>query len=164
MDNAELTSGRKSRQPNLLFTNRGGKFDGEALHGAAFHRGAAFGDFDRDGCISVVVTRLNQSPVVLRNRCGGNWLELRLEGTRSNRDGIGAHVHIVTEDGEQWNRVTTAVGYASSSDRAVHFGLGTAREVKQIEIEWPSGKRQTLGPTSGNQILTVKEDGAIRLP
>ena len=164
MDNAELTSGRKSRQPNLLFTNRGGKFDGEALSGAAFHRGAAFGDFDRDGCIGVVVTRLNQSPVVLRNRCGGNWLELRLEGRRSNRDAIGARVHIMTEDGDQWNRVTTAVGYASSSDRAVHFGLGTAREVKRIEIEWPSGKRQTLGPTSGNQILTVKEDGAIRLP
>jgi tetratricopeptide (TPR) repeat protein len=157
MDNAELTSGRKSRQPNLVFMNRGGRFDAEALPGEAFHRGAAFGDLYRDGCVDVVVTRLNERPLVLRNRCGGNWLELRLEGTRSNRDAIGARVHIVTAAGEQWNRVTTAVGYASSSDRVVHFGLGAAREVTRVEIEWPSGKRQALGPIAGNQILKVKE-------
>ena len=157
MDNAELTSGRKSRQPNLVFTNRGGRFTAETLAGEAFHRGAAFGDFFRDGCVDAVVTRLNERPLILRNRCGGNWLELRLEGTRSNRDGIGARVHIVTSEVEQWNRATTAVGYASSSDRTVHFGLGPAREVKRMEIDWPSGRKQTLGPVAGNQILTVKE-------
>jgi tetratricopeptide (TPR) repeat protein len=157
MDNAEVTSGRKSRQPNLVFANRGGRFEAEALPGEALHRGAAFGDLDRDGCVDVAVTRLNASPLVLRNRCGGNWLELRLEGVKSNRDAIGARVHIVTAEGEQWNRVTTAVGYASSSDRTVHFGVGTAREVKKIEIEWPSGAGQSLGPVAANQFLKVTE-------
>ena len=75
----------------------------------------------------------------------------------SNRDGIGAMVHIVTAEGEQWNRVTTAVGYASSSDRTVHFGLGTARQGGRIEIEWPSGAKQSLGPIAANQFLTVRE-------
>jgi len=127
------------------------------LAGDAFHRGAAFGDFFQDGCIGVVVSRLNQAPLVLRNRCSGNWIGLRLEGTRSNRDGIGARVHLVTAGGEQWNRVTTAVGYASSSDPTVHFGLGPAGRAERIEIKWPSGKRQVLSGIAGNRIVSVRE-------
>ncbi|MDZ4797537.1 MAG: FG-GAP-like repeat-containing protein [Bryobacteraceae bacterium] len=148
MDNAERTSGRQSKQPNLLFLNRGkgGTFALQQLPGEALHRGAAFGDFDRDGRIDVVVTALNQPPEVLWNTTApaGHWIGLRLTGTKSNRDGIGARVHVVTASGEQWNRVTTSVGYSGSSHPAVHFGLGSDKEVKLLEIDWPSGLRQIV--------------------
>jgi hypothetical protein len=105
LDNAELDSGRKSRQPNLVFRNQGnGTFAVEPLAGEAFHRGAAFGDFNRDGKVDVVVTRLNEKPPLLENvsPTTGHWIARRLVGTRSNRDGIGAMVHTPTAAGEQW--------------------------------------------------------------
>ncbi|MGH9663303.1 MAG: FG-GAP-like repeat-containing protein, partial [Bryobacteraceae bacterium] len=147
MDNEELTSSRRSRQPNAIFVNRGnGTFRTQLLPGAAMHRGAAFGDFNRDGRIDVVVTRLNESPLILWNvsEGTGHWVTLRLEGVRSNRDGLGTRVHLISPAGEQWNQATTSVGYGGSSDRLVHFGLGTDTRVRSIEIEWPSGIRQVL--------------------
>jgi tetratricopeptide (TPR) repeat protein len=159
MDNAELSSNRKTRQPNLVFLNRGGaKFDLQMLPGEALHRGAAFGDFDRDGRIDVVVTRLNEPPLVLRNTTnGGNWIEFRLVGHRSNRDAIGAAIHITTKAGEQWNRVTTSVGYSGSSDRVVHFGLGRESVVKSVEIRWPSSAIQKLSDVAANRLVRVDE-------
>lgn len=158
-DNTELFSSRKSREPNLVFVNqRDGTFRIEKLAQPAMYRGAAFGDFDLDGRVDVVVTRLGEKPVLLRNvaGAGNHWLALRLIGTRSNRDGLGARVHIVTASGEQWNHATTAVGYASSSDKVVHFGLGKNDTVK-VEIEWPSGVKQVLGKVKGDRYLTVRE-------
>lgn len=160
MDNAELTSSRQSRQPNSVFLNRGdGTFHSVVLAGEAFHRGAAFADFDRDGRVDIVVTRLNEAPLVLRNVSAGtgHWIALDLRGTRSNRDAIGARVHLVTERSEQWNRVTTAVGYASSSDRTVHFGLGSAERVKRLEIEWPSGTKQVLENVAADRYVSIEE-------
>ena len=159
MENAEMSSSRKSRQPDLIFLNRGGrKFDLQMLPGEALHRGAAFGDFDRDGRIDAVVTRLNEPPLVLWNlNESGNWIEFRLIGSRSNRDGIGAAVHITATAGQQWNRVTTSTGYGASSDRIAHFGLGDATIVSNVEIRWPSGKIQRLSAVPANQILTVQE-------
>ncbi len=160
MDNAEMTSNRKSRQPNAVFLNRGdGTFEPQLLPGEALHRGAAFGDFNRDGRMDVVVTRLNEAPIVLRNVTpgAGHWLELRLVGTRSNRDGIGTRLHLVTAAGEQWNRVTTAVGYACSSDRLVHFGLGRETKVQVIEVEWPSGARQRVEDLNADQFREIRE-------
>jgi tetratricopeptide (TPR) repeat protein len=160
MDNAELVSSRSSRQPNLIFLNQGdGTFRSQLLPGEALHRGAAFADFDRDGRVDVVVTRLNESPLLLRNVTtrSGNWITLRLVGRRSNRDGIGARVHIVTAAGEQWNRVTTAVGYGCSSDRTVHFGLGNESQLKSLEIEWPSGSKQRLENLNANQFKEIHE-------
>jgi len=116
IDNAEFISNRVSRQPNTVFVNRGdGTFRMEISPGAAFHRGAAFGDLDLDGRIDAAVTRLNESPIILRNITdqAGHWIQLRLVGKKSNRDGIGAWIHVVTESVEQWNRVTTSVGYAA---------------------------------------------------
>ena len=123
------------------------------------HRGAAFADFDRDGRIDAVVTKIGEPPLLLRNMAGaGNhWLELQLTGTRSNRDAIGARVRIVTEAGEQWNHVTTSVGYASSSDKSVHFGLGGQNEVKEIEITWPSGRVQRVGKTAADRYVQLTE-------
>jgi hypothetical protein len=160
MDNEELTSSRQSRQPNVVWINQGdGTFRAQLLPGEALHRGTAFGDFDRDGRIDVVVTRLNEKPLVLRNvtESAGHWIELRLEGTRSNRDGIGARVHLRTKSGDQWNRVSTSVGYAGSSDRIVHFGLGHDSRVNLIEVEWPSGSRQSLRDLAPDRFYEVKE-------
>ena len=105
------------------------------------------------------MTQLNGAPKVLRNATqGGNhWLGMLLRGRRSNRDGIGARVHVVTARGEQWNRVTTSVGYAGSSDRALHFGLGEDAEVALVEIEWPSGIRQQLRNVAAGQYLSIEE-------
>ncbi|MSV27349.1 MAG: CRTAC1 family protein, partial [Bryobacterales bacterium] len=134
-DNTELFSSRKSKQPNTVFLNRkDGTFDAANLPALGMHRGAAFGDFDGDGRIDVVVTRLNERAELLRNvsPAANHWLGLRLVGTRSNRDGIGARIRI----GSQINHVTTSVGFACSSDKVVHFGLGGATTAELVEIEW----------------------------
>jgi Tfp pilus assembly protein PilF len=160
MDNAETLTSRQSRQPNTVFLNRGdGTFRTQILPGAAFHRGAAFGDLDRDGRMDVVVSRLNEKPIILRNETGasGHWIQLRLVGKESNRDGIGAWIHIVTESGEQWNRITTAVGYGCSSEKIAHFGLGKDSLVKTIEINWPSGIKQRLSNIRADGLLTIEE-------
>jgi hypothetical protein len=162
IDNAEVLTSRQSRQPNTVFVNRGdGTFRTEILPGVAFHRGAAFGDLDRDGRIDVIVTRLNESPIVLRNVIGqtGHWIQIRLIGRKSNRDGIEAWIHIVTESGEQWNRITTAVGYGCSSDRMAHFGLGKDAVINKIEIDWPSGIKQRLNNIQADRLLTIEESG-----
>jgi hypothetical protein len=159
-DNTELFSSRKSRQPNLLLLNRGdGTFAPDAIGPPAMHRGAAFADFDRDGRVDVVITRIGDRPLLLRNTMGSgrHWIGLKLEGVRSNHDAIGARVHIVTASGEQWNHVTTSVGYASSSQREVHFGLGKDDSVKLIEILWPSGALQRIENSAADRYLTVKE-------
>jgi hypothetical protein len=158
-DNAHRISSRQSRQPNVVFLNRGdGGFDAQTLPGEALHRGAAFGDFDRDGRVDVALTRLNESPLVLRNRTRtGHWIGLHLVGKRSNRDGIGAKIQVATRSGQQWNRVTTSVGYAGSSDRVAHFGLGAETIVNAIEIEWPSGIRQTITDVGADRYMTIEE-------
>jgi hypothetical protein len=124
------------------------------------YRGAAFGDLDGDGRIDVVLSRLNEPAVVLRNTASAerHWLALRLVGTKSNRDGIGAGIRIVSASGSvQWNHVTTSVGYASSSDQAVHFGLDSEDRVKLIEIRWPSGLIQKLENVAVDRYLAVRE-------
>jgi hypothetical protein len=108
----------------------------------------------------VVVSVIGEPAEILYNVTagGGHWIELRLEGTRSNRDGIGASVKLTGESGPaQYNHVTTAVGYASASDKQVHFGLGADRTAREIEIRWPSGARQVLSNLPADQVLKVKE-------
>jgi len=134
---------------------------GEGFRSRAAHRGAAFGDIDNDGRIDIVVNCLNDNPELLINRSSGthNWILLNLVGTRSNRDGLGARVTVTSASGIQHNHATTSVGYGSSSDKRVHFGLGTDSHIEKIEIIWPSGVRQSLGNTQVNQILTIREPG-----
>jgi hypothetical protein len=158
------------RLPNSVFRNRGdGTFaDASAESGLAAgparpHRGAAFADLDDDGRVDVVVTALEAPAEVWQNRSegAGHWLRLRLVGTKSNRDGIGAVVRIAaTSDPrwrEQWNHVTTAVGYASSTRAPLHFGTGAAGTVDRVEIRWPSGTVQVLENVAADQTLTVRE-------
>ena len=119
-------------------------------------RGSAFADFDGDGKIDVVVSSLEE-PVELWHNVSpdaNHWLAIQLSGTRSNRDGIGAHVHI----GNQWNDMTSAVSSASSSLGGVHFGLREASKVDQIEVIWPDGKRQILHAVIADHVVRVRED------
>jgi enediyne biosynthesis protein E4 len=167
LDNISELGNRKYPEPNSLFRNLGhGKFAeigssaGPDFQDEAAHRGVAFGDLFNDGRIDAVVTVLGGPVEILRNvsETGNHWILLKLVGKKSTRMGIGAQIHITTEDGaSQWNEVTTAVGYTASSDSRVHFGLGKNRLIKDVEIRWPSGIRQVLHEVAADQILTVEE-------
>jgi hypothetical protein len=87
----------------------------------------------------------------------GHWLEIALEGTKSNRDGIGAAIKVTTKSGSQYNHMTTSVCYASSSAGPVHFGLGVDDKAKTVEIRWPSGIVQTLENVAADRVVHVKE-------
>ena len=150
------------KQPNSIFANLGnGTFRdvsreaGEAFQIARAHRGSAFADFNHDGKMDVVVTSLGDPAELWQNVSPdeNHWLVLKLVGTRSNRDGIGARIRL----GKQTNHMTTAVGYASSSSQGVHFGLGKLDKVERIEIRWPSGTVQVLRDVKTDQFLEVRE-------
>ncbi len=134
LDNVALFSSRKYEEPNTVFRNLGkGKFQdvsaeaGPDFQKAAAHRGAAFGDIDNDGRMDAMVTVLNGPAKYFHNvtRNGNHWILIKLDGTTSNRMGLGAQICVTGEDGmRQCNIATTAAGYACSSDSRVHFGLG----------------------------------------
>jgi hypothetical protein len=166
LDNSMEVQHQPFALPNSLFHNKGGLSfeDLSALAGADFavpaaHRGAAFGDLNNDGKIDVVVTVLNGAPQILMNRSPNknHWIILQLTGTKSNRDGLGTRVKITTAHGSQYNSATTAVGYNSSSDKRIHFGLGESSVIDKIELWWPSGIRQVLTDVKADQILSVRE-------
>jgi enediyne biosynthesis protein E4 len=153
-------------QPNRIFRNLGGKFiDTSQTVGAGFgaaaalHRGVVFADFDRDGRIDAAVTALNKPIELWWNRSPErNWLQLRLRGKRSNGSAIGAQVTCKTLSRTQSRCVTNTVGYASSSDLTVHFGLDADTKAS-VKIRWPSGTAQDLGEVAANQRMRVQEPG-----
>jgi hypothetical protein len=166
LDNAMELAHRPFALPNRVFRNKGDRaFDdlsskaGTSFLVPAAHRGAAFGDLNNDGKIDVVVTVLNGPPEIWMNRSSNrnHWIILKLVGVKSNRDGLGTKVTVTTSLGIQYNQATTAVGYNSSSDKRVHFGLGSAGVVETIALTWPSGIKQVLKNVKADQVLTVTE-------
>lgn len=161
-DNVEMFAAEHYRQPNSIFANLGdgtfwdvSKDAGPDFQVGRPHRGCAFADFNNDGKIDFVVSSLQDTAELWQNTspAQNNWIILKLVGTKSNRDGIGARVRI----GKQYNHMTTALSYASSSHFGVHFGLGKQSKIDEIEIRWPSGIVQVLRNVSPNQRLEVVE-------
>jgi hypothetical protein len=153
-------------QPNTVFHNSGGAtfqaLTGEAgltAQPPARHRGSAVGDLNGDGRLDVVTVGLSAPAEIWLNDSPGSahWLELKLEGTASNRDGIGARVKLRAGNTVQYSHVSFAAGYASASAAPTHFGLGLAAKASLIEIRWPSGIVQELKDIAADQVLRVKE-------
>jgi len=165
-------------QQKLLYKNqRNGHFDdvsmqaGPGITVPVASRGCAFGDFDNDGDIDVVVNTVNDYPQLLRcdSASGRNWIKVRTIGTKSNRSGIGARLRCVThppdepKPHQQIDEVRSGGSYISQNDLRVHFGLGKADEVDLLEIRWPSGQVDTLKDVKPNQLIYVKEgEGIVR--
>jgi len=167
MDNINLTQSREYRQRNSILLNNGdGTFRdvsdeaGPAFARKAAHRGAAVADFDNDGRMDLVVTALGDRAELLHNitPTANHWLMLRLIGSSSNRDALGAVVRLEAADGKTlWNHVSTSVGFASSSDSRVHFGLGRSEKISSVHITWPGGKTQTIRDVAVDRLITVTE-------
>jgi hypothetical protein len=170
-------------QQKLLYKNlRNGRFDDVSLQGGpgitvpVASRGCAFGDFDNDGDIDVVVNTVNDFPQLLRcdssingNGTRHNWLKVRTIGTKSNRSGIGARLRCVTQlpdeskPHQQIDEVRSGGSYVSQNDLRVHFGIGKADKIDLLEIRWPSGEVDTLKEIKPNQLIYVKEgEGIVR--
>jgi len=162
------TSYLKYKQTPLLVRNSGKGFvNVSATAGPAFSlpiaaRGAAFGDLDNDGQVDIVVGVLNDSPLILRNDGTRNhWLGIRLLGAKSNRQGIGARVIVVSSEGKrQIFDESTAGSYLSASDPRIIAGLGTAKAVKSVEVHWPSGRIQELANPALDRYITISEGEA----
>src|SRR6185436_20079800 len=158
------------KEPPLLFRNLGQRrFDnvtsamGAALNRPIVARGAAYADFDRDGDLDLLIST-NHGPAYLYRNDGGNrnhWLSVKLVGSQSNRDGIGAVVRIESASGKQWSAVHSGGSYCSQSDLALTFGLGKDPAVTTLEIEWPSGAKQRFTNIAAERFLTIDESKGI---
>ncbi len=152
-------------QPNQLLENRAGRFydvsrdAGPALRSTRVSRGAAFGDFDNDGDIDLVVTNIDDSPELLVNQStpSGNWISLHLVGRSSNRSGVGSRVRVVAGEKTRLDQMTGGGSYLSAHDMRMHFGLDRNKFVDLIEISWPSGVVDRLEQIQANQVVVVEE-------
>ncbi len=165
MDTIEKTSPNlRYLQPPLLLRNESGRF-ARVMAGDVFHkdwagRGAAFGDLDNDGDIDIIVSNVGQKAIVLRNDGGNrhNWIGIRATGKKSNRDGIGCRVKVVSASGvTQFFTINTAAGYLSASDKRLIVGLGKDATARLIEIRWPSGVVQKFENVKSGQMLDATE-------
>jgi enediyne biosynthesis protein E4 len=128
-------------------------------------RGCAFGDYDNDGLMDILINPVNAAPELLHAESSNqnNWIKIKVIGTKSNRDGIGARIKCLTADGTQIDEVRSGGSYYSQNDLRVHFGLGKATKVKSIEVRWPSGQVDTINDITANQLVLVKEGtGMVR--
>ncbi|HEY1337799.1 MAG TPA: CRTAC1 family protein [Bryobacteraceae bacterium] len=157
------------KTPSVLFRNLGGgKFEeltdeaGAAVGQAHSSRGVAFGDFDNDGDMDILVVNLNEAPSLLRNDRSGSdhWLKVKLEGVKSNRSAIGAQVVASFGDRKQAQAVLAQSSYLSVNDKRLHFGLG-AEKSASVDILWPNGGREQLKDLAADQMVTIREGVGI---
>jgi hypothetical protein len=163
--------GQTYKNPRIVYQNLGnGQFkDVSAMMGAGISerfssRGAAFGDYDNDGDIDVLVLNMNDLPSLLRNDGGNkqNWIKIKLIGSKCNRTAIGARVRIVTGKHVQMDEVHSGSSVMSQSDLRLHFGLGKVQSVDVVEVKWPTtGKIEHFTEVKANQILTIREGSGI---
>jgi hypothetical protein len=126
-------------------------------------RGAAYADFDNDGDLDIIYTNLGSAPTLLENTTPShnNWLTLRMQGTRSNRDGIGARVRLKTGNIDQIATVRAGESYLSGNDPRIHFGLGSFSIADEIEVRWPSGRMEKVMSVRANQIIAIREGEGV---
>ena len=127
-------------------------------------RGAAFGDYDNDGDIDVLVINMDDRPTLLRNdtASGNHWLTIRTVGTKSNRDGIGARIRLTAGGRTRMAEVRSGGSYLSHNDSRAHFGLGKAGRVDTIEIRWPSGRIETAAGLQVDRFYVAREGQGVR--
>src|SRR6185503_10033962 len=157
------------KTPSVVFRNLGGgKFEelldqaGPAIKEVHSSRGAAFGDFDNDGDMDVLIMNINEPPSLLRNDMSGNnhWLKVLLIGVESNRSAIGAKVVATYGERKQAQAVLAQSSYLSANDRRLHFGLG-AETRASLEIRWPNGKEEKLANIAADQLVVIREGSGI---
>lgn len=161
----DIEAGTSWNQRNHLFVNQDGKFSevsassGPGLKVERSFRGAAFGDYDNDGDVDVVVIAIDDEALLLRNDTPspGHYLQVQLVGRKSNRDGVGARVTLVA-GGRRWIDERMGGGsYLSSNDPRLHFGLGSAAKVDRVEVAWPSGTRDVLLDVAADRVIAITE-------
>jgi enediyne biosynthesis protein E4 len=154
------------RDHAILYRNLGGgKFEdlsqsaGPGILERQSARGAAFGDYDNDGLIEVLINNQNAAPSLLKQsmRPSGHWIALKLRGVQSNRSALGAKVRLTAASHTQYDEVRSGGSYLSQNDLRLHFGIGEAVRVDRIEIQWPSGRRQVLRDVPADRVLAIEE-------
>jgi hypothetical protein len=154
------------RGPRVVYRNLGNlRFSdvtaqsGSAASEPRSSRGSAFGDFDNDGDIDVLIMNMNEPPSLLRNEYGGknHWLKIKLVGVKSNRTALGARVIVFVNGRGQAQSVMSQSSYYSHDDLRLHYGLGTATQAERGEIYWPSGLIDKLTNVAADQVITVRE-------
>jgi hypothetical protein len=157
------------KTPRLVFRSLGdGRFEelieeaGSGVAASHSSRGCAFGDFDNDGDVDILIWNMNEPPSLLRNDVsgGGHWLKVLLEGVASNRSAIGARVVARYGERRQAQTDTAQTSFHSANDRRLHFGLGEAGSAS-LEIRWPNGATETIGDVGAGQLVVVREGGGI---
>jgi len=160
-----------SDTPRVVYRNLGnGSFEevsnlcGEPVLEPHSSRGCAFGDFNNDGSVEVLVLNMSEPPSLLlhQKHSGHHWLSIKLLGTRSNWSAIGARLAVTTGERRQVREVLSASSYISQSDLRQHFGLGQAKKVDQIEVRWPSGRVDRLKDIDADQFIAIEEERGIR--
>ena len=151
-------------QPNVLLRNEAdGTFTNVSRSNGVNHsgdgRGGGFLDFDNDGCLDLYVANFGGDPVLLKNNCrpGNHWLKVRLVGSASNRDGIGARVSVAANGTTQIREISAGSGSLGQSSMTAHFGMGVATEISSVSVRWPSGRTQQLTGIAVDQTLTIEE-------
>lgn len=166
VDNIELIRETLTyAQPCQLLENHGGKFveNLEFLRYSSLTpkvgRGLAMGDVDNDGYLDLLVSNSGEEPTLLINQVArkNNWILLKLIGTKSNRDAVGATIVVTTENKTQTDQITGGASYLSASDLRVHFGLGSSESIKTLKIRWPSGAEEVFQDVKANRLLTIRE-------